>query len=206
MQRVIAYIDGFNLYFGLKEARWRKYYWLDVHRLCSKLLRPDQTLVHVKYFTSRVSASPNDPGKDRRQAAYLEALETVADTTEFFGQYLGKVITCRNCRSQWTSHEEKMTDVNIAVEMLTDAADDLFDVAMVLSADSDLVGPVAKIRQRFPAKKVVIAFPPKRTSDRLKQNAHAWFRIGETQFRQSQLPNPVKKPSGFEINRPALWS
>jgi uncharacterized LabA/DUF88 family protein len=206
MQRVIAYIDGFNLYFGLKEARWRKYYWLDVHRLCSQLLRPGQSLVHVKYFTSRVSASPSDPGKDRRQAAYLEALETIANTTEFFGQYLGKVVECRNCHSRWTSHEEKMTDVNIAVEMLTDASDDLFDVAMVLSADSDLVGPVAKIRQRFQTKKVVIAFPPKRTSDRLKQNAHAWFRIGETQFRKSQLPNPVIKASGFEINKPALWS
>ncbi len=30
-QRVIAYIDGFNFYFGLRsEPRWKRYYWLDV--------------------------------------------------------------------------------------------------------------------------------------------------------------------------------
>lgn len=28
MQRVITYVDGFNLYFGLKDIRFKKYYWL----------------------------------------------------------------------------------------------------------------------------------------------------------------------------------
>ena len=27
-ERVIAYIDGFNLYFGLKAKGWRQFYWL----------------------------------------------------------------------------------------------------------------------------------------------------------------------------------
>ena len=29
-RRLIAYIDGFNLYFGLKEKGWKRYYWLDM--------------------------------------------------------------------------------------------------------------------------------------------------------------------------------
>ena len=29
-QRVIIYIDGFNFYYGLKTAPWKKYYWLDI--------------------------------------------------------------------------------------------------------------------------------------------------------------------------------
>lgn len=33
MQRVFVYIDGFNLYYGLKEAQLRKYYWLNMYRL-----------------------------------------------------------------------------------------------------------------------------------------------------------------------------
>lgn len=33
-QRVIVYIDGFNFYYGLKkDARWKKYYWLDIVKL-----------------------------------------------------------------------------------------------------------------------------------------------------------------------------
>lgn len=44
MQRVITYIDGFNLYFGLKQAGLKRYYWLDVaalgQRICSSRGKP----------------------------------------------------------------------------------------------------------------------------------------------------------------------
>ena len=33
VERVIAYVDGFNLYFGLKSKGWQRYYWLDVPAL-----------------------------------------------------------------------------------------------------------------------------------------------------------------------------
>ena len=54
MARVIAYIDGFNLYFGLKSQGWERYLWLNVQTLAGNLLQPGQTLVHTKYFTARV--------------------------------------------------------------------------------------------------------------------------------------------------------
>jgi len=59
MQRVISYVDGFNLYYGLKSQRWQRYLWLDVQALSRKLLKPDQTLVRTKYFTARVSQPPD---------------------------------------------------------------------------------------------------------------------------------------------------
>ena len=37
-RRVIAYIDGFNLYFGLKQSGRQRYYRLDVHKLAGNLL------------------------------------------------------------------------------------------------------------------------------------------------------------------------
>ncbi len=54
-QRVIAYIDGFNLYFGLKAMGWRRYYWLDLFKLSRNLLKTNQELVAVKYFTAHGS-------------------------------------------------------------------------------------------------------------------------------------------------------
>lgn len=45
LKRVIAYIDGFNLYFGLKSKNWKKYYWLNVHGMAESLLQSDQELV-----------------------------------------------------------------------------------------------------------------------------------------------------------------
>ncbi len=72
MQRVVAYIDGFSLYHGLKEAGWRRYYWLNLRTMCQLLLADNQHLENVKYFTSRVR-NPED--KRRRQTAYLMALK-----------------------------------------------------------------------------------------------------------------------------------
>ena len=30
MERVSVYVDGFNLYYGLRSRGWRRYYWLDL--------------------------------------------------------------------------------------------------------------------------------------------------------------------------------
>jgi hypothetical protein len=71
MDRVVAYIDGFNLYFGLKAEHGRKYLWLDLQALVEGLLLPNQTLSEVQYFTAHVRG---DPDGERRQGAYLDAL------------------------------------------------------------------------------------------------------------------------------------
>lgn len=65
MERVIAYIDGFNFYFGLKSKGWQRYYWLNLQELARSLLLPSQRLASTKYFTARISAPPD---KQRRQA------------------------------------------------------------------------------------------------------------------------------------------
>ncbi len=67
MQRVIAYIDGFNLYFGIRSKGWSRYYWLNPRLLIENLLKPGQQLVLTKYFTARVSHSPD---KHKRQTTF----------------------------------------------------------------------------------------------------------------------------------------
>ena len=122
MKRVIFYIDGFNLYHGLKSKSWRRYYWLDVARLASGLLQPDQTLVAARYFTSKIiSTGPDGAGKKKRQDAYLEALATLPKVQIHYGHFLEKERRCHACDATWLTYEEKMTDVNIAVKILGDA-------------------------------------------------------------------------------------
>lgn len=98
-----------------------------------------------------------------------------------------------------------MTDVNIAIQLLTDAFEDAFDVALVVSGDSDLTTPVRRIRARFPGKRVIIAFPPRRHSSELKRWATGYVSIGEDKLRSSQLPETLAKPDGFVLTRPANW-
>ena len=83
-ERVIAYIDGFNLYFGLKDSNFRRFYWLNLRRLCLELLSPHQGLMRTKYFTSR-TWKPLD--KYQRQSVFIEALETLEDFEIYYGTY-----------------------------------------------------------------------------------------------------------------------
>ena len=98
-----------------------------------------------------------------------------------------------------------MTDVNIAMEFLVDAQEDRFDVALLVSADSDLTGPIVKVRTLFPKKRVIVAFPPDRVSERLKREANGWINIGADSIRQNQLPDPVVKPDGIKLWKPVEW-
>jgi uncharacterized LabA/DUF88 family protein len=201
-KRVIAYVDGFNLYFGLKDSGWQRYYWLDVQKLIENILPPDTTLAGVKYFTSRV-VSPED--KRKRQGDYLEALQTVTGCQMLFGKYQFETFFCQSCYQTQDIPKEKMTDVNIAVEMMADAFEARFDIALLVSGDSDLTPPVAAVRRLFPEKRVIIAFPPKRHSSDLEKAASSSFIIARTKFRDSQLPEEVTKPDSYVLKRPERW-
>ena len=139
---------------GLICYTWSRYYWLNLVSLVENLLRDDQQLVEVKYFTTRISSRGGNTAKFRRQATYLEALDTLPNLQTFYGHYLSKQVCCHSCGVVWDTTEEKMTDVQIAIEMLTDAYSDTFDTAIVISGDSDLAPPIGKIRNMFPTKRV----------------------------------------------------
>jgi uncharacterized LabA/DUF88 family protein len=202
MLRFIAYIDGFNLYFGLKSQSWERFLWLDVQALSRNLLQPGQSLAHTKYFTSRVTRPPD---KAKRQSTYIDAVQTLADTSIYFGKYQTSPHTCRNCGYVHNANSEKMTDVNIAVELLQDAFQDAFDAAILISADSDLVAPIEAVKRLFPSKRVIVACPPGRFSQSLCKAAHAYLKIGHGSIEKSRFPEGVETPSGFVLLRPASW-
>lgn len=201
-ERVIAYIDGFNLYFGLRDRGWKRFYWLDVALLAENLLKKGQRLEKVRYFTARISGPRR---KQERQNTFLEATAELRECTMHYGQYLNKRRVCPNCKSVHNVPEEKMTDVNIAVEMMADAYQDRFDTALLISADSDLTPPVKKVKELFESKRVVAAFPPKRNSQRLASAVDAHFTIGRGRLAHSLLPQSIEKSNGVVISRPEQW-
>lgn len=205
MDRVIAYVDGFNLYFGLRSKGWKRYYWLDLHQMSQRLLKSGQQLQAVKYFTARIAANTNNPDKQRRQSTFLEAVESLPLTRVFYGHYLPKRRECFNCGATWTTHEEKMTDVNISVELMKDAFDDAFDTALLFSGDSDLAAPVEMVLTRYPSKRIVMVWPPGRHSHKLESLASDDLWLGRGVLQNCQLPDPYTKPDGFLLRRPAQW-
>ena len=198
------YIDGFNLFYGMRSKGWSSFYWLDVCKLAERLLKPDQQLSHVRYFTSRLFNKR--PDEQRRQTIYLDAIRTRKGISIHLGQFMEKQRHCHDCGNRWTTHEEKMTDVNIAVCLLNDAHDSAFDTAILLSADSDLASPVESVVSRYCDKRVIVAFPPNRFSSKLKSIASGTYHLSRNDLKASQLPAKVVNPDGFVLSRPANWS
>lgn len=204
MSRTVAYVDGFNLYFGLKSKGWRKYYWLDLPAVAMSLLKPHQILLGTHYFTSRIRLTGNNSPDLLRQNTYIDALKC-RGTQIHEGHFLDKPRHCRQCGAQWLDYEEKMTDVNIAVQMLGDAFDDVFDIALLVSGDSDLTTPIQQIRSRFPKKGIIVVFPPNRHSKQLQKVATGYLSLSEAKLRSNQLPDPVTAANGYSLIRPSTW-
>lgn len=199
-ERVIVYIDGFNLYFGMT-SMYKDVKWLDVRALALSFLKEDQELVEVKYFTSRVA---NDPPKEKRQRTYLSAVEST-ETTIIYGHFKSNSKSCLRCGHSWADNEEKMTDVNIAVQMLADALEDKFDTAFLISGDSDLVPPITAVHRHYKGKRVIVGFPPNRHNNSVKNVARGSFIIGRSKLRQAQFPDSVTTENGFILIKPDKW-
>ena len=184
--RTNVYIDGFNLYHGLKElaanepvaVSWK---WLDVRELSERIVPRDQ-VQSVRYFTARVSADGTDPGIQLRQQTYIRALETLPGLTVHYGQFmvqkkrmplvdppgrvrrallrrLGmdlKVHPDGNTSVRVWRTEEKGSDVNLATYLLADAFRGDFDKAVVIANDTDLCEPVRMVVQDLGLPVVVV--------------------------------------------------
>lgn len=173
MKRVTFYVDGFNFYFGLKRTKridsdWKKFYWIDMVRLCESFLGLDQQLERVIYFT----ASPLSPLKNSRQSAFLNANKLLnGDRFEIVrGKYLEKHIICPYCKGDISRPEEKKTDVNISIRMIEDCVLDATDIIALVSADSDLVPPIELIQRLFPSVGIKVYFPPSNFSNDIMDN------------------------------------
>ncbi len=201
MERVIAYVDGFNMYFGMLEAGLDDCKWLNLRKVVQDIIKPNQTLVGIKYFTSRVN---NDPSKQQRQNTYLEALE--ANGIElFFGRYQLNQMDCHRCGHIWADYNEKMTDVQIATQMMVDAYKDNYDMAMLISGDSDLVPPIRAIHDNFNKKRVFVLFPPKRHNQSVALVAKGSMTLGRKKIKDAQFSKNVTKKDGFILKKPSEW-
>lgn len=201
----MAYIDGFSLYYSLKGKAWRKYYWLDVNALARRLTRRAGSVEAVKYFTALVEPTGRDPDKRRRQAHYLAALRTRPETHIIYGRFKPRPRHCRTCGATWKSFEEKQTDVNIAMEILSDAYESRFDTMLLISRDGDLAGVLRRIKQDFPQLGIILACPPGRASPDLGRFATRSIHVTAQDFRLCQLPDQVTTESAKIVRRPSSW-
>ncbi|OUI79239.1 NYN domain-containing protein [Acetobacter orientalis] len=207
--RTSVYIDAFNLYFGsLKGTPHR---WLDLEALCRTYL-PGNLVTSIKYFTAKVSARPNDPQQPIRQQTYLRAIETLPTVEIIYGHYLSHIVTARlatpvSGQSPFVKiikTEEKGSDVNLATHLLNDAHLNLFDVAVVISNDSDLLEPIKLVRANL-NKKVGVLNPQKKASRAIVPHIDFIKKIRQSALGACQFPNSIVDAQGNTITKPTTW-
>jgi len=207
-KRTIIYVDGLNLYYGALKGTSFK--WLDLEQLF-KLLRNDDDIISIKYFTTLVS------GRESRvdQLAYLKALATLSLITIIEGRFKPKRISCLVTGCQFTGDkkfrrlEEKQTDVNITVAMLEDAYEDKCDQFVIISGDSDFVPALRSVKQHFPEKWIIVYVPAEHTdrsyATELKGAADKARNLPLNLLRRSQLSSTITDGSGGIIEKPSDW-
>lgn len=197
------YVDGFNLYYGaVKDTPFR---WLDIAVLCSLLL-PRDNIHQIKYFTALVDPHPTDPGQRTRQETYLRALATIPNLTTFFGFFLTHEVTMPlvgGGSARVVKTEEKGSDVNLATQLLQDVYHDDFEIAVIISNDSDLLMPIQVVTREF-NKPVGLLNPQKRVSSALLPHVVFIKHIRSGVLAKSQFPPTLTDGRGV-FSKPASW-
>jgi uncharacterized LabA/DUF88 family protein len=167
-------------------------------------VRPHDQILAVRYFAAEVK---DDSDGLARQRTYLAALNAhCPHVVVVLGRYQKKSMRCRQCGSSWNSYEEKETDVNIAVALVADAAASASDIALIVSADSDLCPAIRTARSLNARRRMIAAFPPRRSSFEIRSLIRKPFTLAAADIRNSLLPEVVADPAtGLLYKHPGKW-
>ena len=167
--RVIGYIDGMNFYEASKDQAWYPAGWCNwTQTICAYC---PGAQVSVRYFTTLYTGT--DRTRVRRQKLHLLAMEEVAKAEIVYGSLRSRGLRCPRCHEELTCHAcgcrtryaEKMTDVKIAVQLLKDAFDSLFDRAYLVSGDADLAPAIRAALDRSNKSQIFVLLPPGMSRD-----------------------------------------
>jgi len=204
--RTIVYVDGFNLYYGALKGTPCK--WLDLAKLC-RLLLPNHQIIKIKYFTARVSARPHDPDQPTRQQTYFRALQTIPNLDIIYGHFLSHEIDMPLAQHPHRSvrvikTEEKGSDVNIAAHLVHDGHRGLYELAVLITNDSDLLEPLKIVRYELNLPVGILNPQQQHPSRVLLQHASFFKRIRRGALAASQFPSPLQDANGI-FHKPGVW-
>lgn len=219
----IFFIDGFNLYHAIDSiAQYRKYKWLNLKKLAENLIGEEETLEQVLYFTAYCTW---DKQKRKRHKNYVEALTShgvhtvqgkFAQVTKRFNKDIMPVtdmspfvtdISIFPDEIEFTTYEEKRTDVNVATKIVDYAYQEKYDHAYVISADGDIAPAIETVRNRFPQKKFTAVLPIGLSGHYIcKICDFNVIKLEEKHLIKAQLPNPVIIGTQKSIEKPHSWN
>lgn len=203
MKKAIALIDGFNLYHAIDEIRGgQKYKWLNLRKLVECFISKSEELGEVTYFSAYATWKPE---KVARHKLYVNALK-IAKVNTVISEFRTVQKFCHLCKKIYNAHEEKRTDVQIAINLFKGAIQDLYDKAIIVSADSDLAPAIEGVKRLFPAKQIHLLIPIQRRAEFLKNKVDSYSKIKRKHLASSQFDEIIDLGDGKKLIRPATWA
>ena len=159
-KRLMVFIDTQNLMMACKNHRPSiKYSLLKlVDHLVSIL--PNRELSEVFLYSAIAPPNPNKPNdEDRhhRQLGFFEKAKMAYGYQVFTKKTVSKTYTCRSCNASWNSDEHKGVDVALATDVIVYGLTNQYDVAVIVSGDSDFATAINKLRASRPSLRIEVA-------------------------------------------------
>jgi len=208
----IVYVDGFNLY--RRALVGTPYKWLDLEALFSHTLQEFE-IVKIKYFTARIQPKPHEKSQHIRQNIYLRALQTNPLIEVEFGKFSSETKSLP--KSPWEYdekgiplqakvkvHQEKGSDVNLATNLVFDVLKRRADAFIVVTNDSDQVGPLRKLKNENEGLIGLILTSKEPAAELTGIGLPIVRRIREGILSISQLPDELSDEVGV-IRKPSSW-
>ena len=163
MKRVAVFIDGNNFYFGLRKLydKTKNLKTFDFENF-AKFLSGKDELVAIYYYNALLDREHN-PEKYETQKKFFEKLKQIQNFHLVLCKLLKRGINGTN-KFYYIIKED---DIHMAVDMVENAYDDNFDIAVLVSGDGDFVPAVHSIKKK---NKVVKNIYFKNSSSRTLKN------------------------------------
>jgi len=200
MTRIVALVDGFNLYHSLQETpAYHKYKWLDIHKLLTTYFPVG--IEKILYFTS---PTPWDLDKVARHKVFIRALESTGIEV-VYGKFKDRDRRCPHCKTNYRSREEKQTDVSIALTLFRLAYQGEFDTAVLVTGDSDQLPSFKEVHKCFPGLHLGVVLPIGREAAELKTESDFYIRIKERILAKCLFPPRITLSDGTILECPKEW-
>jgi uncharacterized LabA/DUF88 family protein len=215
LRKVSFIVDGFNLYFSLREMEGlskKPSRWLDLRRMCESFVQAigqhlgvRTELSGIHYFSAYAThATVRDKGIVDRHRTYVAALESTGVSVTM-SQFKYRDLRCPHCRTVFKRAEEKETDVAMAMKLLEVFALSEAPIGVLMTGDSDLVPAVHTARRLFPENTIGIITPFLRHTTEMQEIGDFHFKVSQKLAQSAQFPNPIRLPDGRVIAKPNGW-
>lgn len=103
------------------------------------------------------ASKPNDGDRHRRQLGFFEKAKMDYGYQVFTKKTVTKHYRCRQCDATWSSDEHKGVDVALATDLIVYGLTDQYDVAIIVSGDSDFGTAINKLRSTKPSLRIEVS-------------------------------------------------